>query len=388
MSQPSIAFNGAASDAFLPSMKQEHYTQAQLDKLFGQPSPDQPVFSTTNSEVLDDLDFNFDDVSLSHANSFNASTISTPDFASYNFGQQASTYPSHPSATSPHPYPLEHQQTYLQPPRPLPIRAHTNSTFLVPSQPPQGYIRRRSLSHNDAVRIPNPTFVRLQTPRARSTTPEEKRRAGPYPRDGRSASQGPGPRGRPLKNVGNLPQESPLGVPMTPIGTTIGTPLNEMGNRSMYFPDRHMGMNVQYQRHEDLIVQHMTSPTHLAHSRRIIQIGAMAVRHHVPDRNLDPRLRTHESMLKKLDDVEDHLRLQDAENEEALKGCAIIKEALKKRVVTIPDSLIEENGLDKPSAVMKDGEELFGGCYDDNELMSMLIEENKRVGEDDGDDEE
>jgi hypothetical protein len=385
MSQPSIAFNGAASDTFFPMIEQDHYTQDQLDELFGQSPSDQPVFSTANSEVLDDLDFTFDDAVLSHANASNNSTISTPDFSSYNFGQQNPTYPSHPGATSPHPYPLEHhQRSYLQPPRSLPIRAQTNSSFLLPSQPPQGYIRRRSLSTNDADRIPNPTFVRLQAPRARSTTPEEKRRAGPYPRHGRSASQ---PRGRPLKNVGmgympNM-QGSPLGGGMT----TIGTPMCEesemegMG-RSMYGRGEAM-VGMQYERHEDPIMTRMTDPTQLAHSRRVIQIGAMAVRNHIPlPLAIDPRFNSHESMLKKLEDVERHLKVQDADNEEALRGCEMIREALGKRV-NVLDSPIEENGLEKPSTVMENGDEekLFGVGFDEEGLMGLLVRENERCDE-------
>jgi len=218
MSQPSTPFNDAAIDPFLPSFEHEDFTQAQLDDLFGS---DEPVFSAANSDVLDDLDFTFDDGStpLTFDSStpltpFDSSTPSTP----YDLSRPTSSYPL-PGAHSPHPYPLDHHYQHT-----LPIRSHT-PTFLIPPQP---YLRRRSLSTNDLA-PPNPTFIRLQ----RSYTPDRARHI-------RSVSQGPG---RPLKHGS---------------GTPIGTPLHE--NRY------------------DPYVRRMVDPARLAQSRRIIEIGAMGVR--------------------------------------------------------------------------------------------------------------
>lgn len=142
-------------------------------------------------------------------------------------------------------------------------------------------------------------------------------------------------------------------------------------------------VGMQYERHEVPVVTRMTDPTQLAHSRRVIQIGAMAVRNQAPlPLPIDPRLSSHESMLKKLDDVERHLKGQDVDNEEALRGCELIREALGKREKVL-DSPIEEDTLEKPSTVMEnnDEEKLFGVGFDEQGLMGLLARENERCDE-------
>jgi hypothetical protein len=168
---------------------------------------------------------------------------------------------------------------------------------------------------------------------------------------------------------------SPLGGGMTTIGTPMREDSEMMGMQRSMYGHGDVRMDMQY---NDPIMTHMTNPTQLAHSRRVIEIGAMAVRQHVPP--IDPRLDTHESMLKKLEDVERHLKLHDVDNVEALRGCEMVREALGKRMKVL-DSPIEEDGLEKPSAVMGNGEELFGGGFDEDGLMGLLVRENERCDE-------
>ncbi|KAF1831145.1 hypothetical protein BDW02DRAFT_641686 [Decorospora gaudefroyi] len=336
MSQPSTPFSGATIDTFLPSMNYEQsLSQSDFEKLFAPDASDQPVFSSNNSDVLDELNFGCDNTSLVHVDSSNPSTISTPDFSTYSFGHPSPGYPT-PSPNSPHAYPIEHQPCYRTNAhhpslnhRPLPVRSHTNNTFLHPAQPPQSYTRRRSLSHSDVDRIaatttiPNPTFIRLQAPRARSTTPEEKRRTGPYPHHGPSTSQGPGPGPGPRGNRPTKPlQRSPLVGRMLP--TPIGTPLNRTMQVSYDHSHQHHTTT-----NNPIIIRHMTHPHDLTRSAHIIEIGALAVTN--PNRSLDPRL-AHTTdrarILQKLEDIERHFK---AESEsDALRGCSIIRDALMK----------------------------------------------------------
>lgn len=140
-----------------------------------------------------------------------------------------------------------------------------------------------------------------------------------------------------------------------------------------------------------------TDPSRLAHSRRIIEIGAMAVRNHA---KIDPALEdnagagmsAHERILKKVEDVEKYLRRDERDNEDALKGCAMIRAAFletreKAKLVGGGNVVKEDLEEDVPSKMMSsdgDGERLFGGCLDDDDdddLMSLLMRENERMDE-------
>ncbi|KAF2822162.1 hypothetical protein CC86DRAFT_425754 [Ophiobolus disseminans] len=334
MSQPSTPFNDTAIDPFLPAFGQEEYTQSQLDDLFGSTPSDDPVFSSTNSDTLDSIDYTFASPfhtpfeTPSHT-PFDSPTPSTPAYSSYTLSRPTSSYPS------PHPHPLSAPyyppfQAHLHPSayqRPTPLYAahpDLNPYFLLPNAPPQNYSRRRSLSHNDADRPPNPTFARLQAQRARCATSEEKRRAGPYGMHGRSVSQG---------RAGRLG------------GAGLG------------------GMD------DGVCVRHMTDTTQLAHSRRIIEIGALGIR-------------SKGDVLGTL--LRDVGRCVEG-NEEALRGVRIVREAVGKGLVVkvVEGEKKEEAGgvVDVPSRVMggDDGDGLFGVYLDENDLMALLMRENERV---------
>lgn len=136
----------------------------------------------------------------------------------------------------------------------------------------------------------------------------------------------------------------------------------------------------------DPVVVPMADPTQLANSRRIIQIGAMAVRRLS---KLDPQLEAnagfteHDRIMKKLEDVERHLKLEDGNQDDALKGCAMIRAALKKKMEG-PKLVIKfmgdnEDALEVPSKIMgAEDDDLFSGCIDENKLMAMLVQENER----------
>lgn len=137
----------------------------------------------------------------------------------------------------------------------------------------------------------------------------------------------------------------------------------------------------------------MTDPAQLAQSRRIIEIGAIAVRNHS---KIDPALEDQahmsprERIMKKLEDVEQYLQQDEAKNAEALKGCAMIREALKQRARSIDAAVNMDEGVGKagqdaleaPSKIMgKDELGLFGGVLDDSDLMSLLMRENGESGD-------
>jgi hypothetical protein len=401
MSQSSVPWTNAATDPYLPSIEHETYTQAELDAGFARDANDQTVFTPV---FQDDFKFAKGSGSHSHGNSSDPSTASTQDFSSYSLGQQSPYHPYTEPGT-PQPYPARQQPhlTFQHPTfqhRSLPFHTQTGFSFVLPSQPSQGYDRRRSLSHSDVDRIaapPHPTLVRLQNlqgARARSATPEEHRRSG-YPSHGRSVSQGPTIVGRPLKNtVPYFLLGSPLVGQQPAIGTPIGTPFERPhdargGSRKrtrQIYPD----YDPEYQVPDPYLCR-MKDATKLRHSRRIIEIGAMAVRSHAeidPKLESDDSLSSHERIMKKLGDVERHLKQDEADNQDALKGCAMIRDALNRRAQREhvvdkgdeDDTTTNSEELDAPSKVMsaEDGG-LVGGCLGDDDLMGLLIKENERL---------
>ncbi|KAH7068222.1 hypothetical protein BKA63DRAFT_581623 [Paraphoma chrysanthemicola] len=426
MSQPNAPYMSADADPFLPAVDigLEEYSQEQLEELFGPNKANHPVFEAPVDDVMDALSFELDEQDASqYRTSTIPSNISTPNFASYGSDPSPAVY-SHPhtAASSPQAYPLEHhyQQAHQYHPhhlyqphihtltnhhptlfhRPHPFHAHihseaTSSHFLTSNQA-QTYTRRRSLSHNDADRIANPTFVRLQAPRARSAAPEDKRRGGPYTWHGQSASSGPGPEAWNWGQGGHIPGSSShvrMGhVEGMMIGgllpTIIGKPLDAASDKD------------GSQEQDEIVVRYMMDAAQLAQSRRVIEIGAMAVRRHdVETGSIDPKLgyaglSVRERVFRKLAEVERHLKEEGegGRNEDALRGCEMIREALKRR----SDALIrcEEGGaegkgknedLDVPSKLMGDEDkELFGGGLDENDLMGLLLRENELEKVDDG----
>lgn len=136
-------------------------------------------------------------------------------------------------------------------------------------------------------------------------------------------------------------QGSPLADGM--ISTTIGTPIDILREpsspakfdyntlRMAGYPSTH---NLPMQQ-DDPVFRHITHPRELAISRRIIEIGAMAVTdrstinpslEQVAERN-DP-----EPILQKLEDIERHLLQDKDEDHEALKACTMIREALAQKI--------------------------------------------------------
>ncbi|KAJ4376235.1 hypothetical protein N0V83_001518 [Neocucurbitaria cava] len=420
MSQPSTPFVGVAVDPMLLSMEQQqHFTQYPSGSTFGSNELGQIPFPSTNSEVPDDHDFTYNNYTPVHSS--NPSTISTPDFSTYSFGQMSPAYPT-PGYNFPHPYPYELQQSYQSSvpqniptyeQRPLPFRSHTNITPDQPTQTPQTYVRRRSLSHGDADRLasapPNPTFVRLQASRPTSTTPENTKKAGPYSKHGRSASHGLSVRGRPLKPSG-IPYVlggNPLigGMMSTPIGTPLDMlrePVSPARNNN---DTRYDSARGPPNKRNDIIFEHMTHPNDLARSRQIIQIGAMAV---VQRSRIDPRLVVQENnqgnqkehILKKLQDVQEHLQENKSEDEHVLNACSVLRGALTQKTGVVntnnnknnslkPKEKEEESegdhdddadDLETPSKVLSPEDcGLYGGAGGDTDLLALLRTEHTPV---------
>lgn len=390
MSQPSVPWTNATIDSFLPSPEPELYTQAQIEAAFAQHASDQPDFASTYNDDLQIPAFTYDCGSILNTDSSEPSTVSTPNLSSHSFGQQSPAY-ALSGASTPYLYPLEqqayhtdHQHEGL---RTVPFHAHTDSSLVLTAPPPRSYHRRRSLSHGDIDRIAtgpsHPTFVRLQGhqgSRAISAASEDDRRSGQFTRHGSSISQGPSPhiRGRPLKDA----------VPYQVFGKDKK---ERKGKKRSKPSDKHDDNGETSPKFSDPLIRKMTGPAQLAKSRRIIEIGAMAVRNHS---KIDPSLEDndnmspHERILKKLEDVERYLQQDAAKNEEALKGCALIRVALKQRAKSIDaavtfeagDVAVENDALEAPSTVMAEGDlGLFGGCLDEGDLMSLLIKESEHT---------
>jgi hypothetical protein len=185
------------------------------------------------------------------------------------------------------------------------------------------------------------------------------------------------------------PTSTPYGSHGSPwvdgmLRTPIGTPLNGMVEvEDLRCGYQHNGMGSSMGS-EGPVFQYMTRPDELARGRQIIQIGAMVVKN--PSK-FDPRLEqtgmdTHERLLKKLSDIEQHLK--ETKGDEALRGCRMIREALGR---TIDDEEVaptvehDPDTLDAPSKVLN------CDMYDDgNELMEMLMRENGVHSQDQDDD--
>ncbi|KAF1918381.1 hypothetical protein BDU57DRAFT_197438 [Ampelomyces quisqualis] len=400
MSQSSVPWTDTPTEHCLLPNEQEPRAHEQLDQVLKQDNSDEPEISAHNDD-LDDFHYTLDNGTTSHGSSSDPSAVSTPDFSTYSFGQQSIAYHTSSQSTphlyphsgpgTPHPFSLEQQQTYHPQPqqalhhRPLPFRAHTNSSFDLPAHPPQGYDRRRSLSHGDVDRIaaapPHPTFIRLQSshgPRLTSGNLDDPRRAG---RHGRSASQGPAPKGRPMKHA------IPYAMPGSSLafGTPLGTPLDQ--HRSRKRPRYPLDCDA----FNDPLVYRITDPYRLAHSRRVIEVGAMAVRNHgsVDAAAAEGGMSAHERMWMKVADVERFLRQDESANEDALKGCLVIRAALLDMRAKTQDGgkggAAHKEHVDVPSKMMPvDEDGLFGGSLDDEDLMSLLMRENKRLDSEGG----
>ena len=371
---------------------EQQLAQADFEELFGSDTSNQPNFLLNDRESLDEFHLNDHHLSVVPFDSSNSSTISTSSFSNYNFGQRSSVYAT-PDSYATQPYPVELQRTYqagayqqASTLRPLPFRSHTNDVYHHPTHPPPGYERRRSLSHGDADRIAasnsvaNPTFVRLSAPRATSIIPEDNKRSGRYSQHGRSASQSPAPRGRQWKPT-SMPYKGtplvdgmltmPLGTPMNEAEYLIRSPVHKAQTRDMGgygLPVHPWGPNYRQ----------MTRPDELARSRQIIEIGAMVVTN--PSK-LDPSLEPQPSLtqiLKNLDDIEEHLK--ESTDEEALRSCKLIREALVK--TTVRDDMvgtkeeISEDDMEAPSKVLEESGYDIYSALDDNDFMAMLVKHN------------
>lgn len=410
MSQPSTPYHGTETDLF---REQEYASSAQQHARYYEFNPaDHASLSFDNSAVFSDVDNPFDNASLTYLDASSSSTVSTPNFSTNNLGLPSPAY-STPGPDFSYAHPLERYHPYEvtsnassphQNQHPVAIRAHAHTAY--PQhfiQYPHAVIRRRSLSHGDVDRIaaarsvPNPTFMRLQAPKNRSTAPEDKRKKTPYALHARSASHGPSPspkrRGIPRASTPYMMPSSPLvgGMIPTPIGTPMpglmdlddfGIPVDASRCRAY---DVDIAETLHSGNTASPIVRHMTRPKELARSRNIIEIGAMAVREVA---KLDPRLEEETStaisrhcIFQKLDEIETYLRERNDEGiADALRGCAIIREALAENLVepevveTVED--VKENGLTAPSTVFAEvGQNIFAGEFEGNALMGLSSQE-------------
>jgi hypothetical protein len=324
MSQPSAAFDG------LSTADQDLFMQAQLDQLFNTVGYDQNAYTQTSSQGLDLQQY------FTPPDSTAATPAPTPNFSDYNFGQFSTGYPT-PGPNTPHPYPIEQQQC-LDPfqdnnlavrQHPQPVRSHTNTPYLQSSHPLPEYTRRRSLSQSaidhTAVlgpQAPNPVFMRLQAPRARSESPglhANKRRAG---RHSRSTSQDTSSRGH------HSHERTPTSVPHYVNGlvpTRIGDPISPDCPR-YHRSAAQQQWPVQDDLAGDVVFRQMV-PEQMEQSRKIIEIGAISVRRHA-----NPAVeRDGIAMLRKIEDVERYLKVECGECDGALRGCATIREALARK---------------------------------------------------------
>jgi hypothetical protein len=178
--------------------------------------------------------------------------------------------------------------------------------------------------------------------------------------------------------------------------TPIGTPLNELSEvedlrysiGSANF-SRQIKQSMQYTNdaEDPVVIRHMNRPEELARSRHILEIGAMAVTQKVDPRLLDDERNmsldsNHTTrILGKLEDIEKYLRCSvdgDDVMADALRGCAMIREALEKKRV----QEIEEEGEHSPDAMSKILDEREYGMLDVNDTLTTMLERaNERAGE-------
>lgn len=162
----------------------------------------------------------------------------------------------------------------------------------------------------------------------------------------------------------------PLGTPMNEVEYPIRSPDYKHRTQDLgtFNPPMYTGGPTYRQ---------MTHTDELARSRQIIEIGAMVVTNRSKiDPSLEPQAsRTH--ILKSLEDIEKHLK--ETTDEEALRGCKLIREALVKTTaqegIVDTEEILDED-LEAPSKVLKDSDyDVFSGL-DDNEIMAMLMKHN------------
>ncbi|EMD58934.1 hypothetical protein COCSADRAFT_128629 [Bipolaris sorokiniana ND90Pr] len=364
MSQPNTPFDGATEDPFLSSSDQ--FSQADFEELFGSGGSDGDIFSSNNSEVFDGTNFTYGDALLVPVDSSSLSVISTPEPSAHSSNRRSLAYPT-PEVDKPHPYPFETNRPYeasipqsIFNSRPFPIRSETNNVHLYSTQLVQPASRRRSLSHGDmdrvvAASIPNPTFIRLQAPRAR-TIPEELRGRDLHLRCGMLLT----PIGTPL-NV----------VEGTDCDTNITHQNHSIENNNPFFPSFTEG----------LLFRQMSRPEELARSRQIIEIGALAVTSHS---SIGPRLQPYtsasnqERISKKLVNIEEHLGKSGGA--EALRSCKTIRKVLIgttecEEETKGMDGVLKDDGNTAANIPKEAYSDLSNGC-DDNETMAMLMSQH------------
>jgi hypothetical protein len=89
-----------------------------------------------------------------------------------------------------------------------------------------------------------------------------------------------------------------------------------------------------------------------------------------------------ERVVGKVGDVERYLKREGGDNEDALKGCGMIREALERmgteESTAGGDAVVD---ADVPSKMMdtEDGE-IFGGCLGEDGIMGLLMREDEVLG--------
>jgi len=370
MSHSDATFHDDLSiDPFLMGFDGDHqmFTNEQLDRSFTKHEAGLSSASAdSDREVREDLHFELEDSLIPTGNSSNATTVSsTSDYSGYTFGRrQPSAYPT-PGSNSPRPHPLQLQQSYNQHHqhpstqqrelRPLTTRSQTNTSTLRS----QKYSRaqqpshRRSLSQGDADRIAaatrqnhNPVFFRLQAPRSRSAIPNDdsgrlKRRTEPYAkcRTGMTASQG--------LEYAHANLHSRVGIPTSTsvdattihrimLLTNIGTPMEADDGRADV---NRLSIQLNATGKTDPYFARMSHSDQENNSRKVIEVGAMAVinqpiPYQIPQFDGDDKGSRREKIMKKLEEVEKHLKQEMGDRDESLKGCEMIREAFAKKDTT------------------------------------------------------
>ncbi|KAH6625378.1 hypothetical protein C7974DRAFT_455418 [Boeremia exigua] len=259
-------------------------TQAQLDQLFTAIGRRSHSPNPQSNQHVDESGFEFGDPYPTPPDSNAPSSAPTPEGSFQDLEYFANEYPT-PVLDAPHPYPVT-QHSFFSSSHPVedyPTKLQQSFfTFDPPAAQPDYPTRRRSLStsaldHSALAHTqpPNPTFIRLQAPRARSTTPDRaaRRRRPQHSRHTSSTNASPG-----------APRSTPALVP-----TRIGDPF--------YIPPLD----------GEVLFEH---PPQTERSMRVIQIGALAVREGAEG-----------VVLGLLEEVEGVLRGS---------GCKVCREALRR----------------------------------------------------------